>query len=188
MVKLVALLFLIVVVAVILQDLAKQRDVEAISAATKKAMDEDPVLALPIVRGQNDPYMLNAQAQAEYIATYLGATLGGAAGAGIGRGAGSAVSAAEVESARGLASHPVTPAETRDIGERSQAAGQTGGAAFGANVAAAIGGFIGAIPSLPLTIAEGTANAVGGAVERLYTNLNDRGLFRRADQGQWPRL
>lgn len=188
MVKLVGLLVLVICVAVVLSDYSKMRDDQARAKERSRAMDEDPVRALPIVRGQNDPYMTDMQSRAEYVTSGLGAAVGGGAGAGVGRALGSAVSAAEVESARGLASHYSPPSETRDVAERSQGAGATGGQAWGANVVAAFGGFLGAIPSLPLLIAEGAVNSVGGANERLTPNLRDRGVFNWADSVGIPKL
>lgn len=188
MVKLVGLLVLVLCIAIVLSDVAKERDGRRAAERAERAADEDPVRALPISRGQNDPYRTDLQSRAEQFTSQLGAAVGGAAGAGVGRGIGSAVSAVEVESARGLASHYSPPAETREVTERSQGAAQTGGAAWGANVVSAIGGFLGAIPSLPFAIAETATNATGAAVERNYTNLLDRGVFAWADRAGLPKL
>lgn len=187
MVKLVGLLILVLAVAIVLSDVSKEREQARKAQREERAASEDPVRALPISRGQNDPYMTHMQSQLETLTTLVGAALGGGAGAGVGRFAGSAVSAAEVESARGLASHPTSTRETSVIGDASRSAGQVTGEAWGANVAGGVGGFLGQLPALPVIAGQSVVNGITGALGGLHATLRDRGVYAAADAAGVPK-
>lgn len=143
MLKLVGLLILVLAVAVILSDVAKMRDDARSAERERRAVDEDPVRALPIVRGQNDPYLTSLQSQLEQTLALLPAVTAAAAGTAATAAARSVVSS-EVGVVRGAAGAPlVTHDEVNRAVERALRAAEGAGSTAGTQAAgpgAAIGG------------------------------------------------
>lgn len=162
MAKLVGLLILVICVAVVLNDWSRMRDERREAETRKRAIDEDPVRALSIVRGQNDPMITAWQSQAEMLSRIFGATVGGGVGAGAGRAAGAAISAAEVNLAYGLGSHTMSRAEAIELADRSHAASAGAGEAVGAQAS----GPGAAVGSGPIDFLGGLGGGFEDAVKR----------------------
>lgn len=178
-VTLVGLLIFVIALAVVASDYSSMQATRRREEERTRELERTGGTPLPIdtVRGGNDPAIIMLQQQVRDLSSLVGAAVGQGVGGGAGRAVGTAVSAASAESARGLATNPVSVSETRKLVEQAQSSSAAFGQAWGAGVFGAIGGALGNIPALPFYVAQGAANAIGGSFEGLYRNLEARDAF-----------